>query len=115
MRDLRPALDLAHRHDVDAVLVIADGKADQLRQVAGGGARIGLGPGKRFGPADIRCRSCALLTHVLLPTLRLLNSSPSAPSDAIGPCRSPPDPARPSSRKTLTRSSMAFDCRSRAF
>ena len=30
MRDLRPALDLAHRHDVDAVLVFTDGKADEL-------------------------------------------------------------------------------------
>ena len=28
--DVRPALDLPHRHDVDAVLVAADGKADEL-------------------------------------------------------------------------------------
>jgi hypothetical protein len=31
MGDVRPALDLAHRHDVDAVLVVADRKADELR------------------------------------------------------------------------------------
>ncbi len=31
MGDTRPALDLAHRHDVDAVLVVADGEADELR------------------------------------------------------------------------------------
>src|SRR5256885_14963990 len=30
MSDLRPALDLPHRHYVDAVLVVADGKADHL-------------------------------------------------------------------------------------
>ncbi len=28
-----PALDLAHRHDVDAVLVIADREADELTEV----------------------------------------------------------------------------------
>src|SRR4029077_15385299 len=29
-RDRRPSLDLPHRHDVDAILIVADGKADQL-------------------------------------------------------------------------------------
>jgi len=38
MRDVDPALDLAHRHDVDAVLLVADGEADELewdRRVCG--------------------------------------------------------------------------------
>ena len=29
--DFRPALDFAHRHDVDAVLIVADSEADGLR------------------------------------------------------------------------------------
>ena len=41
MSDLRPPLDLAHRHDVDAVLVVADGEADELGQAARAGAAIG--------------------------------------------------------------------------
>jgi len=41
VRDLRPALDLAHRHDVDAVLVLADGEADELCQIG----RVALGSG----------------------------------------------------------------------
>ena len=45
--DLRPALDLAHRHDVDAILVVADREADELIEVAAGtcrrfGRRAGL-------------------------------------------------------------------------
>jgi hypothetical protein len=28
MRDVRPAFDLAQRHDVDAVLLVADAEAD---------------------------------------------------------------------------------------
>ena len=28
--DVGPALDFAHRHDVDAILVVADGEADEV-------------------------------------------------------------------------------------
>jgi len=35
VRDCRPAFDLAHRHNVDAVLIVADGEADELRRSAG--------------------------------------------------------------------------------
>jgi hypothetical protein len=33
MGNVDPALDLADRHDIDAVLIIADGEADELRRV----------------------------------------------------------------------------------
>jgi hypothetical protein len=40
---LRPALNLTHRHDVDAVLVVADGKADEVTE-GDGAAAAGLRP-----------------------------------------------------------------------
>ncbi len=52
VRDLRPALDLPHRHDVDPILVVADGEADQLR------ANAGVGGG-----------GC-VLAHILVPVFR---------------------------------------------
>lgn len=30
MGDVRPALDLPHRHNVDAILLVTDGEADEL-------------------------------------------------------------------------------------
>jgi hypothetical protein len=33
MGDLGPFLNFAHRHDVDAVLVVADGEADELDEI----------------------------------------------------------------------------------
>ena len=30
VRNIRPAFDFTHRHDVDAVLVVANGEADKL-------------------------------------------------------------------------------------
>src|SRR4029078_3277736 len=38
--DLRPAFDLTHRHDVDTVLVVTNGKADELR--VRGGRTLGV-------------------------------------------------------------------------
>ena len=53
MRDLGPTLDLAHRHDVDAVLIVADGEADELRR------RVGRREGRAGqGRAELRVFSC---------------------------------------------------------
>src|SRR5581483_6755502 len=40
--DLRPALDLAHRHDLDAVLVAVDIEADELGNAVPGALRHSL-------------------------------------------------------------------------
>jgi len=44
--DIRPTLDLAHRHDVDAVLIVPDGKADELGGNRRGARRVGAGFGE---------------------------------------------------------------------
>src|SRR2546421_4710861 len=61
MGDARPALDLAHRHDVDAILVVTDREADELDDLSAGaaldrGSRL-TGRGKRLGTGN--------RTHVL--------------------------------------------------
>ena len=45
MGDLGPFLDLAHRHDVDAILVVADREADELDKIVAraGGAVLAEG------------------------------------------------------------------------
>ncbi len=52
--DFRPALDFAHRHDVDAVLIVVDRKADELDRRcrrAGYGARLPVGRIEGFSDA----------------------------------------------------------------
>jgi hypothetical protein len=103
MGDLRPALDFPHRHDVDAILLVANGKADQLRQIRGG------------------CGRC-FLTHVLLPTVpscrSIANVSYPAAERAGMRGRAPREEASTvarSRRNELTRSCIAFDCCSSVF
>src|SRR5262249_49949226 len=69
MRDLRPTLDLAHRHNVDAVLIVADGEADELGWRRGGARRLRGGPFSHVGWSDRDCGRRNCLTHVPMPPL----------------------------------------------
>src|SRR5229473_2108218 len=67
MGDLGPALDLAHRHDVDAVLVLADGEADELGEADRAASAVGRSPIDRLQSTGIDGRRCGLLAHAPLP------------------------------------------------
>ena len=55
MSDVRPTLDLAHGHDVDAVLIVADREADEL-DLRRGACGVGLGLKGAGGTAGFRHR-----------------------------------------------------------
>ena len=68
--DARPAFDLAHRHDVDAILLVADGEADEfgrdgsvLSRSFGAGAPAGASSAEELA-AEL------MLGNLLLPLLR---------------------------------------------
>src|SRR3954470_21824808 len=67
MGDLRPTLDLAHRHDVDAILVVTNGEADELNEIDAGGFVV-CAPGGGLLAARCACDLHRdLITHAKKP------------------------------------------------
>ena len=95
MRDRGPALDLADRHDVDAVLIVADGKTDELgrRRAAPDGAAApgSIAPCCGEPAAEETAKSLMTLSASLCPRRASVSrhridgvrSRPLSPGDAL--------------------------------